>query len=104
MSQFPENNADRETTSLLTFFANNSYHLRILVGLSLVNLPDNMQARTLFKTKKQLQDILRSEMTPAELYLYKMLNKLWVPEPVFKFGNKVFVNVKNIQMKRLVVK
>ena len=104
LAEFSANNAISETTQCSPFFANYGYNPRIgfepREPLAMSSLPAEIKADEYAKHMEDLCELLKVEMAAAQAKYEDDANRTRQPAPIFKVGDEVWLDAKNIRTKR----
>jgi hypothetical protein len=99
-SEFVYNNTQSSSTQLSPFFANYSYHPRSKLKFTAPIESINPTAEALAERFRQLHTILRSNLQTAQEQYKEFQDPKAKPPPIFKVGEKVWLNRHNIRTTR----
>jgi transposase InsO family protein len=103
LAEFAANNQDSETTGVSPFFANYGYDPRWQcdpLQLANVQRKEELDARTAATRLKEIHDHLKVEMAHAQARHREYANEHRTPAPIFKEGDEVWLNAKNVATER----
>jgi len=101
MAEFMENNHASESTGISPFFANYGYDPRMYFLDKQTVLTDDQEAQSFVVTMTDLHAHLRTEMGYAQERQQENADRHRLTPPSFQIGDRVWLNAKNIQRRRL---
>jgi hypothetical protein len=102
LAEFAANNHSSEATGLSPFFALHGYHPRVTTNLTPTTepTPGDPDALAAATALQEIHDHLRAEMTRAQAIQTEGGNRRRIPAPIFRPGDRVWLNASNIKTRR----
>ena len=99
LAEFAANNHSSETTQLSPFFALHGYHPRATTSLIATTdpIPGDPIALTSASALQEIHAYLRTEMTRAQAIQSESGNQRRIPAPIFRAGDRVWLDARNIK-------
>jgi hypothetical protein len=102
VAEFAANNQSSEATGLSPFFALHGYHPRAATSLTPAQeiIPGDIDALASATALQEIHDHLRAEMTRAQTIQAEGANRRRTPAPLFRPGDRVWLDARNIKTRR----
>ena len=106
LAEFATNNHSSEATNLSPFFALHGYHPRAMTSLQPATepIPGDPDTLAAASTIQEIYDYLRAQMGRGQAIQAEGGNRRRTPTPVFRPGDKVWLDTRNIKTRRPSVK
>src|SRR5436853_2932882 len=102
LSEFSANNHSSDATGVSPFFALHGYHPRATTNLLPVTelTPGDHEALESTSALQEIHDYLTAEMGRAQAIQTEGANRRWATAPIFRPGDRVWLDARNIKTRR----